>query len=290
MPPMAPTPPPPAPDAPADALAAAVAARAAGRRAVLATVVEATGSTPQRAGAKLLLDADGRAVGTVGGGVVEARVLEAARELLAPGAPPHRLLAWALARDLGMVCGGEMRVFLERLDPPERLLVFGAGHLGRAVCAAAGRLGFEVTVVDAREAWADPGGVPGAAAVCREDPVAAVARLRPDAGTFCVVATHAHEVDEGVVRALLGTPARFVGMVGSRRKRDRFLLQLRGQGVAEADLARLRTPVGLAVGAVTPDEIAVSIAAELVAVRRGVAQPAAVLAPAPGLAAGGGPT
>ena len=181
-----------------------------------------------------------------------------------------------------------MRIFLERLEPAERLLVFGAGHVGRAVCAAAGRLGFEVTVVDAREALALPGALPGAAAVRCEDPVLAVARLRPDAATYCLVATHAHALDEAVVGALLATPARFVGMVGSRRKRERFLLQLRGRGVAEADLARLRTPVGLDLGAVTPEEIAVSIAAELVAVRRGAVQaPAASPPQAPRPAAGG---
>jgi xanthine dehydrogenase accessory factor len=229
-----PRPPTPAPpDASADVLAAALAARQARRTAVLATVVEATGSTPQRAGAKLLLDANGRAVGTVGGGQVEARVLEAAGALLAPGAPAQRLVTWALARDLGMACGGEMKVFLERLEPAERLLLFGAGHLGRALCAVAAGLGFEVTVVDGREAWASPSRFPGAA-------------------TSCVVATHTHQEDETVVRALLATPARFVGMVGSARKRDAILGRLRQAGVGEADLGRLRTPVGLAIGAVTP--------------------------------------
>lgn len=237
--------------------------------AVLATVVEVAGSTPQAPGAKLLLLSTGPAIGTVGGGAVEHRVLEEARAMLAPGGPARRLAVYELSRDLGMCCGGRMRIFLERIEPAARLLLFGAGHVGRAICAAASRAGFEVTVVDEREAWTAPGQLPSARRVLCEEPAAAVAELRPDAATACVVATHAHAIDQATVKALLATPAAFVGMIGSRRKRDRFLQRLSAQGASPAQLARLRTPLGLDIGAVTPEEIAVSVVAELVAVRRG---------------------
>lgn len=237
--------------------------------AVLATVVEVAGSTPQAAGAKLLLLAGGRAIGTVGGGTVEHRVLEEARALLAPAGPAQRLLVYDLSRDLGMCCGGQMKVFLERIEPAARLLLFGAGHVGGAICEAAARAGFEVTVVDEREAWADAGRLPSARAVLCDEPAAAVAELAPDLATACVVATHSHAVDQATVKALLATPAGLVGMIGSRRKRDKFLMRLRAQGVGEEQLARLRTPLGLDIGAVTPEEIAVSVVAELVGVRRG---------------------
>jgi xanthine dehydrogenase accessory factor len=237
--------------------------------AVLATVVEVAGSTPQEPGAKLLLLADGQAVGTVGGGSIEHRILEEARAMLAPGAPARRLATYDLSRDLGMCCGGQMTIFLERIEPAARLLLFGAGHLGRAICEAAALAGFEVTVVDEREAWTAPEQLPSATRILCEEPAAAVALLAPDAATACVVATHAHPVDQATVKALLATPAGFVGMIGSHRKREKFLMRLRAQLVPEEQLRRLRTPVGLDIGAVTPAEIAVSVVAELVAVRRG---------------------
>jgi xanthine dehydrogenase accessory factor len=236
---------------------------------VLATVVEVAGSTPQAPGAKLLLLAGGRAIGTVGGGAIEPQVLEAAGAMLAPGGPAQRLAAYDLSRDLGMCCGGQMKVFLERIEPAARLLVFGAGHVGAAICEAAARAGFEVTVVDEREEWADAGRLASARTVLCGEPAAMVPELAPDPATACVVATHSHAVDQATVKALLGTPAGFVGMIGSRRKRDKFHMRLRAQGIGEQQLARLRTPLGLDIGAVTPEEIAVSVVAELVAVRRG---------------------
>jgi len=263
--------------------------------AVLATVVEVAGSTPQAAGAKLLLLAGGQAVGTIGGGTIEHRVLEEARAMLAPGGPAQRLAVYQLSRDLGMCCGGEMKVFLERIEPAARLLLFGAGHVGAAICEAAARAGFEVTVVDERDEFTAAGRLPAARRVVCDEPAAAVAGLAPDAATACVVATHSHAVDQATVRALLATPAGFVGMIGSRRKREKFLLRLRAQGLGEGQLARLRTPVGLDIGAVTPEEIAVSVVAELVAVRRGrvverTGRLEAAVAPGAAADAGGGPS
>jgi xanthine dehydrogenase accessory factor len=257
------------PDATADVYEWLASARRERVAAVLATVVEVTGSAPQVPGAKLLLLADGRAAGTVGGGAFERRVLEEAQSLAGADGTASRLVTLNLTRDLGMCCGGEMRVFLERVLGPERLVVFGAGHIGRALCEAAAAVGFEVTVVDEREAWATAGRFPAALRVLCEEPEAALPQLGIDAATYCVVATHSHPLDQAIVTALLATPARLVGMVGSRTKRAKFLMRLRARGMAEETLARLRTPLGLEIGAVTPEEIAVSILAELVGVRRG---------------------
>lgn len=277
-----------------DVYEALVLARRARQVAVLATVVEVAGSTPQAPGAKLLLLADGSAVGTVGGGTIEHRVLEQARAMLAPGGPAQRFAAYDLSRDLGMCCGGQMKVFLERIEPAARLLLFGAGHVGGAICEAAARVGFAVTVVDEREEWTGAGRLPSALAIICDEPAATVAELAPDQSTFCVVASHSHAVDQATVKALLATPAGFVGMIGSLRKRDKFLMRLRAQGVSEAQLARLRTPLGLDIGAVTPEEIAISVVAELVAVRRGLGpgaaavEAAAVVRLLPGGGAAGG--
>lgn len=238
--------------------------------AVLATVVEVTGSAPQVPGAKLLVRAGGAAVGTIGGGAVEKEVLRRAAALFADDAPATALWRVNLTRDLGMCCGGEMTVFFERVRARERLVVFGAGHVGHDLADAAARAGFEVTVVDERLDWATRERFPLAHAVIAEEPEVALPELLLDAETYCVVVTHDHPLDQRLVKALLGRPLRFLGLVASRAKRNKFVMRLAAQGVPESDLERLRSPVGIEIGAVTPQEIAVSILAELIAVRRGV--------------------
>jgi xanthine dehydrogenase accessory factor len=244
--------------------------RAERGRAVMATVVEVIGSAPQVPGAKILLLDDGKAVGTVGGGIFERRVLERADELLhRAGGPATEFWNANLTRDLGMCCGGEMKVFFERIMGTERLVIFGAGHVGRALCTAAAAAGFDVTVVDEREQLAVAERFPEARDVICEDPEVVLPELVYDPATYCVVVTHDHPLDEKIVRALIQRPVRFLGLVGSRSKRNKFLMRLRAQGIAEEELARLRSPVGFDIGAVTPEEIAVSITAELIAIRRG---------------------
>ncbi|MEP7028633.1 MAG: xanthine dehydrogenase accessory protein XdhC [Candidatus Eisenbacteria bacterium] len=255
---------------PVDVYQAIAAARAARLPAVLATVVQSVGSAPQDAGAKLLLLSDGQVAGTVGGGAFEHAVLRAARDLLTAG-EASRLLELNLSRDLGMCCGGVMSVFLERLALPDRLIVLGAGHIAKPLVEFAAAVGFETVVVDEREAWADRARFPAAQAVTCDDPEAAVAELALDERTAVVVVTHHHPLDQALVRALVGSRAGFCGLVGSEAKRNKFVMRLSAQGVDAADLARLKAPLGVQIGAVTPEEIALSIVAELVAWRRGIA-------------------
>lgn len=246
--------------------------RVARRPAVLATVVESVGSTPQEAGAKLLLAGDGQQAGTIGGGAIEARVLDEARALLAAagaGGGATKLVALNLTTELGMCCGGTMTVFLERVTLPARLVVLGAGHIAQPLVELAGRVGFVTAVIDGREAWADPARFPAGTEVLCDDPEAALSELSLDTDTAVVVVTHHHPLDQALVRALSGSRAGFFGLVGSEGKRTKFLQRLRAQGLPDEALARLRSPLGVAIGAVTPEEIALSIVAELVAWRRG---------------------
>jgi len=266
------------PDASADVYEWLVRARRERVAAVLATVVEVTGSAPQVAGAKLLVLADGRIVGTVGGGAIEQRVLEKAKARLS-GSDSAQLATINLTRDLGMCCGGEMKIFFERVRGAERLVIFGGGHIGRALAETAARVGFEVTVVDQREEWARAERFPAARQVVNEEPEVVLPELLLDESTYCVVVTHDHPLDQALVKALLGSRAGFVGLVASRTKRNKFVIRLRAQGMSEERLSRLRSPLGLDLGAVTPEEIALSITAELVAVRRGVLPPDASQAP-----------
>ena len=250
-----------------------------GGRGALATVVRTAGSTPQEAGARLLLRPDGSMVGTVGGGAIEHAVIEALRDAQRTGTP--QLLARDLGYDLGMCCGGRMEIFIEPVEAAPRLWLFGAGHVARPTAALARSVGFDVTVVDEREELNNEARFPA----CRREvcePLALLDATALDAGDWLLITTHDHRLDEEVLARALRTPARFIGLVGSRRKTLRLLQRIDAKREALAaqaqelggaapplDRSRLFAPVGLDIGALGPEEIAVSVVAELVALRRG---------------------
>ncbi|MBM4283102.1 MAG: XdhC family protein, partial [Deltaproteobacteria bacterium] len=248
-----------------------------GTAAAVCTVVATRGSTPRKAGATMVVIADGsdagRIEGTVGGGAIEHLVRKAALEVIATLAP--RTLEVPLTTTLGMCCGGTMTVFIEalRLRPP--CILFGAGHVAEALCAIAARSGFDVTVVDPRDELRTPERFPAAAALVddydHDDSLRALP-WAPDA--FVVVATHDHGADQRLAEAVLRRhaeqPLRYVAVVGSARKAALTRERCRHKGLAEDVVAFLRCPAGVALGAETPDEIALSIVAEMVQVRRGV--------------------
>ena len=239
-----------------------------GRRIALLSVAETRGMTPRKAGARMLLAADGETSGTVGGGALEQAALEAARAMF-QGEESERTLHWQLTQELGMCCGGEMTIRVEILEPAPALVVFGAGYIGRSLALLALGCGFRVTIVDDRPDWADPARLPGVRVLCR-DPEEHVRATPPGPRDYAVVVTHEHALDQRLVERMLQAPPRFLGMVGSLAKRAKFGLRLRAKGFGDETIARLRSPLGLAIGAATPEEIAVSVMAELVAARRGV--------------------
>lgn len=243
--------------------------REAGRRFVMLTVIEARGFTPRKPGTHMLLAADGETAGTIGGGAIEHQALADAREMLRTG-ERTRTVKKHLTQDLGMCCGGEMVIYLETVDVSPRLFVFGAGYLARPIAALASACGFDVTVIDGRPEWATAGRFPGMTVRC-EDPEDAARSLATTPADWAIVVTHDHGLDQRVVQQLLARPLRFTGMIGSAGKLRKFALRLRARGFTESQVARLRTPLGLSIGAQTPEEIAVSVLAELVAVRRGAA-------------------
>lgn len=242
---------------------------ASGQRGALATVVRTAGSTPQVAGARLLLLPDDRTIGTVGGGAIEQAVIAALREVRARGG--RELIARELGYELGMCCGGRMEIFVEVIEATPRLWLCGAGHIAEAVARLAPPLGFELVVADAREELNDAARFPHAR---RElyDGDELLKRELLGARDWLLIATHDHALDERVLERALAQTPRYIGLVGSRRKVFRLLeriTQRRGALV----LDRVYAPVGLALGAVGPEEIAISIAAELVALRRGAELP-----------------
>lgn len=252
-------------------LAAALRALETGDEAALVTIVSTQGSTPQRVGAKLLVFADGHTVGTIGGGCYENDAAGKAREAIKTrkAGVARYDLSDDVAGENGLICGGRMDVFIEPLDPSPRLLVVGAGHVSQHVAGMAAAVGFRVHVLDDREAFANRDRFPSADEVT----VAGIADFMHSAdlpaSAFVVVVTRGHTHDLAAVRALAGRPLRYVGMIGSRAKVARVFEALRAEGVAPDWLDQVHAPIGLQIGAVTPEEIAVSIVAELVAVRRG---------------------
>ncbi len=232
----------------------------------LATVIGVDGSAPRQAGARMLVYADGRIEGTVGGGNFEYRVIAAAKAVLADRKP--RRFAVHLTRDLGMCCGGAMEVYIEPILPTPLLVVYGAGHVAQPTAALAVSIGFSVTVVDEREEFAAPERFPGCDIVCGDGRRHARAQ-ECDERTHILIVTHDHALDQDLLEILLAKPWGWCGLIGSRAKIAKFYLRLRAAGADDALFPRVSAPVGLDVGAETPEEIAISIAAELVACRRG---------------------
>ena len=249
----------------AEVLAAAAERSAAGIPCVMATVVERAGSSPATPGQKLLLAGDGECAGTVGGGALEGLVLDALVAMLGGDAPAFAVREIGLGPELGMCCGGRAKLLFETVEGKTPCLIVGAGHVATALAPMLAKVGFAVTVCDAREEWAREGRIPGVAVVHGEHDD--VAKDAPTGGAFLVM-THDHALDQAAIEWALGRGFAFVGGVGSRAKAQRTRDRLEAKGFSEADRARVRMPLGLSIGARLPDEIAVAAAAELVEWRR----------------------
>jgi xanthine dehydrogenase accessory factor len=244
-----------------------VRSRAQGKKAALAMIVQCSGSSPQKEGAKMLVRADGTIVGTLGGGCLEEDVRQVCLAAIEEGTP--RTISIGLTEhEGGMVCGGRVLVYIEPVLPAPQLVVLGAGHVGRALTQAAARAGFRVTVVDDRAEHAAAERFPDAERILVGDFAAMIEGAGVNDDAFVLVATRGHLHDFEAVAAALRTPARYVGLVGSRRKRKLLFEELERRGFDAAARARVVTPAGLSIGSVTPEEIAVSIVAQMIEVRR----------------------
>jgi len=244
--------------------------RRQGRRGAVATIVNVRGSIPSFKTAKMLVRDDGSIVGTIGGGCVEADVWQAAREVMESEKP--RTLKFDLNQDpkydTGLVCGGTLEVFVEPVLPPALLYVFGAGHVSINLCKVASHAGFELIVTDDRASYATKERFPAAREVHVLDFDEALAKLEPNEASYIVIVTRGHRDDMRILRWAVQTRARYVGMIGSQRKVIEISKTLQEEGVPAHLFDRVHAPIGLDIGAVTPEEIAVAITAELIAIRR----------------------
>ena len=250
-------------------IAELLAAQEAGETVVLATIIKTRGSTPRHAGAKMILYENGRSSGTIGGGELEARVRAVAQEVLQDGQP--RTIPYTLIEpergDPG-VCGGELEVYCERYQPPATVLVLGCGHVGQAVASLAKWMGYRVVVNDDRPELVSPDVIPEAD-IYIPGSIEDVQKTAPISGnTFVVVVTRNVTVDRHILPALAQSPAPYIGVMGSRRRWAETVRLLQEDGLTETDLARFHSPIGLELNAEDPSEIAISIMAEIIMLRR----------------------
>jgi len=257
-----------------EVFAAVVDALERGEPAALVTIVSTVGSTPQRVGAKMLVFADGRMVGTIGGGCYENDAFWKAREAINSRRPQlvHYELSDDFAEESGLICGGQMDVYIEPIEPAPELYVIGAGHVGFHLARLAHEVGFRVHVVDDREKFANRERFPMAAEIVADDIPAWLARTPLPPHAYVVVVTRGHTNDLEALRALAPQDLRYLGLIGSRAKVARIYDALTADAMPAEHLARINAPIGLDIGAVTPQEIAVSILAELIAVKHGKTQ------------------
>jgi xanthine dehydrogenase accessory factor len=249
-----------------------------GEEVALVTIVSSVGSTPQRVGAKMLVYADGRTVGTIGGGCYENEAFWKAREAIKTRTPVT--LTFELnddfAQETGLVCGGQMEVFVEPIEPSPELYVFGAGHVGYHVGKMAHEVGFQVHVIDDREKFASTDRFGDGIDVIVDHIPTWIETHQLPPTAYAVIVTRGHTHDLDAMRALAARPLRYLGLIGSKAKVKRIFDALLEEGLSADLLRSVHAPIGLDIGAITPQEIGVSIVAELIAVKHGkVADPGA---------------
>ena len=242
-----------------------------GRKAALATIIATKGSTPREMGAKMLIREDGSISGTIGGGCLEAEVWQQAVEVMKTERPRsvHMDLSGREAEESGMICGGVMDLYIEPVIPSPVVYFFGGGHISLFVSKLSVMVGFKVVIIDDRQQFANKERFPEAEQVIAEEFPFVFEKLPVNRASYLVIVTRGHAYDQEVLQWALTTEAKYIGMIGSRKKIQTIYANLKEKGVGAERLKRVHTPIGLPIGALTPEEIAVSIIAEMIHVRRG---------------------
>jgi xanthine dehydrogenase accessory factor len=241
-----------------------------GQKCALATIVGVRGSIPSYESAKLLVREDGSMTGTIGGGCVEAEVWNAAREVIETEKPKHLTfnLGQDAAYDNGLICGGQLDVFVEPVLPVPHAYIFGAGHISKSLSKVATLAGFSSVVIDNRDSFANRERFPEAAAVHAEEYEDVFPNLPVNETSYIVIVTRGHRDDMRVLKLAIATPARYIAMIGSKRKVLNVIRELEREGMPRSAFERIYAPMGLDIGAISPEEIAIAVTAEMIAVRR----------------------
>lgn len=244
--------------------------RREGKKCAVATIVEVEGSIPSFQSAKMLIREDGSMVGTIGGGCTEAEVWDAAKEVIANEKP--QMLSFNLGQDAaydnGLICGGQLNVYVEAVLPIPSCYIFGAGHISKSLSKVATIAGFRTAVIDNRDRYANAERFPEAAEVHADEYEDVFPKLAITDASYLIIVTRGHRDDMRVLRWAIETPARYIGMIGSKRKTVEVVKHLREEGLPLEKLSRIHGPMGFDIGAVTPEEIAVAVVGEMIHRRR----------------------
>lgn len=239
-----------------------------GEDAALVTIVSVVGSTPREEGTKMLVKSDGSTVGTIGGGNLEDVATKEALKVIRSGKPKRLDYSLQAGKETEMICGGEVELFIEPILSNPTIYIFGGGHIGLALAKIGMLTGFKVVVIDDRPEFANPERFPEAEETIVDDFGKVFSKLKIDRSSYITITTHNHKGDEAALEGALGTKARYIGMIGSKNKIEVVYSRLREKGFSQEQLDRVHSPIGLRIFAQTPEEIAVSILAEIIAVRR----------------------
>jgi xanthine dehydrogenase accessory factor len=244
--------------------------RRSGQKCALATIVQVNGSIPSYESAKMLVREDGSIAGTIGGGCVEAEVWNVAREVMETEKPRHLhfSLGQDAAYDSGLICGGQLDIFVEPVLPQPAAFIFGAGHISKSLSKIAGLAGFSTTIIDDREMFANRERFPEADSIFAGEYETVFPKLCVNENSYVVIVTRGHRDDMRVLKWAVITNARYVSMIGSKRKVISVVKELEKEGIPRAAFDHVFAPMGFEIGAISPEEIAVSVVAEMIAVRR----------------------
>jgi xanthine dehydrogenase accessory factor len=230
-----------------------------------ATVVKVAGSAPRHVGAKMIICADGKIFGTIGGGALEHQVIVDSAQIIQRGTA--ELKSYPLGPLFGQCCGGEMDIFIEPVLPKKEIVVFGAGHIAEDLCPLLQKINFRVTLVDERKERIELPAFQSVEEKLNELPSDALKTIKFDANLYLIVITHQHKHDEAIVEYCLDKPFKYLGCIGSKTKWQKFKARYKSRGITDEQLSRVTTPIGLDIGSETPFEIAVSITAQLIQVK-----------------------
>lgn len=234
------------------------------RKFALVTIVDVFGSTPRQIGAKMIVFADGEITGTIGGGKIEYDIQKDAQYFIHHN--KSCLKEYFFDKKHGLLCGGKMSVFIEVFKPKEKIIIFGAGHIGQALYKLASVLDFEITIIDQRKEFAKKEFFPDAKKIIAKSPLFAIKDLKIDQNTYIVIVTHGHEHDYAILKNIIKTNAGYIGMIGSKSKVKSVFDKLKLDGIKQNLIKKVYAPIGLRIGGDSPEEIALSILAQIVLV------------------------
>jgi xanthine dehydrogenase accessory factor len=241
-----------------------------GESVAIATIVRTEGSTPRKPGTKMIIRKDGKIIGTMGGGDLEQRVIEEALEAIRQGEP--RITSFTLDVEKGkldMMCGGKLDIYIEPILPDAKLIIFGAGHITRSLAPLMKSAGFQVSVVEDSPDLLQKEKFPETEDLIQTDMEQFARDLPPDAHTYIVLLSRGFSRDKAILSKLIQKDFKYIGMIGSMRKITTMKEDLQKRGIPEGAFSKLKAPIGLDIGAETPEEIAISIAAEMIAAKKG---------------------